>query len=185
MLYYQRGIFVTHNSELYVADTNNYRVQLFRAGQLNGTTMAGREALGTVQLLNPSAVMLDGDGYLFILDAYNYRVVGSGPYGFRCVIGCTNGRGSSSNQLSASRSMAFDSYGNIFIVDTDNNRVQKFFLSSGTCSKCKTGDSVYISLSASERRAVLGHISLREAAAQFRLTRCRRFLSVVVEGHKA
>ena len=135
MLHYQRGIFVTNDSSLYVADTNNHRVQLFRAGQLNGTTMAGREALGTVQLLNPTAVMMDGDGYLFILDCYHYRVVGSGPYGFRCVVGCTGGKGSSLSQLSASMSMAFDSYGNIFVVDTDNNRVQKFLLSSDTCSE--------------------------------------------------
>ena len=135
MLFFQRGIFVSNSSELYVADTNNHRVQLFAAGQLNGTTMAGREALGTIQLLNPTAVMLDGDGYLFILDCYHYRVVGSGPYGYRCVIGCTGGTGSAADQLSAPRGMAFDSFGNIFVVDTGNDRVQKFLLSSSTCSK--------------------------------------------------
>ena len=135
MLYHQRGIFVSNSSDLYVADTNNHRVQFFPAGQLNGTTMTGREALGTIQLLNPSAVMLDGDGYLFILDTYHFRIVGSGPNGFRCVIGCTNGLGSSSYQLSVARSMAFDSHGNIFVLDTDNARVQKFFLTSNTCSK--------------------------------------------------
>ena len=135
LLFHQRGIFVTNNSELYVADTNNHRVQLFRAGQLNGTTIAGREALGTVQLRNPTAVMLDGDGYLFILDSGHYRVVGSGPYGFRCVMGCSNQTGSASDQLSNPQSMAFDSYGNIYVTDTNNNRVQKFLLSSSTCSK--------------------------------------------------
>ena len=134
-LFYQRGIFVTNSSALYVADTKNHRVQLFPAGQLNGTTVAGREALGTILLRDPTAVMLDGDGYLFILDSNHYRVVGSGPYGFRCVIGCTNESGSALDQLSNPQSMAFDSYGNIFVVDTGNNRVQKFFLSSNTCSK--------------------------------------------------
>ena len=134
-LFYQRGIFVTNSSALYVADTKNHRVQLFPAGQLNGTTVAGREALGTILLRDPTAVMLDGDGYLFILDSNHYRVVGSGPYGFRCVIGCTNESGSALDQLSNPQSMAFDSFGNIFVVDTGNNRVQKFFLSSNTCSK--------------------------------------------------
>ena len=135
LLNYQRGIFVSVSFDLYVADSNNHRVQLFRPGQLNGTTVAGREALGTVQLLNPMAVMLDGDGYLFILDCYHYMIIGSGPYGFRCVVGCTSGVGTASNQLSTSRSMAFDSHGNILITDTENNRVQKFFLASNTCSK--------------------------------------------------
>ena len=135
LLFYQRGIFVSISFDLYVADSKNNRVQLFPAGQLNGTTVAGREAPGTVQLSGPGAVMLDGDGYLFILDSGNVRIVGSGPYGFRCVIGCTSGWGSASNQLSNSRSMAFDSHGNIFVTDTENNRVQKFFLASNTCSK--------------------------------------------------
>jgi hypothetical protein len=100
-LYNPRGIFVTVDLDLYVADTNNHRVQLFRAGQLSGTTMAGKEALGTLQLFNPAAVMLDGDGYLFILDSNNFRIVASGPYGFRCVVACTNVRGSASDQLSS------------------------------------------------------------------------------------
>ena len=135
LLYYQRGIFVSISFDLYVADTRNHRIQLFRPGQMNGTTVAGRVALGTIQLLEPAAVMLDGDGYLFILDTSHSKIVGSGPYGFRCVIGCTGRRGSSPSELSASQSMAFDSYGNIFVTDTNNHRVQKFFLASNTCSK--------------------------------------------------
>ena len=135
MLFYPRGIFVSISFDLYVADTNNHRIQLFRPGHMNGTTVAGREALGTVRLLEPAAVMLDSDGYLFILDTYHFRIVGSGPYGFRCIVGCTSGWGSSPYQLSASQSMAFDSHGNIFVTDTDNNRVQQFFLASNTCSK--------------------------------------------------
>ena len=135
-LHNPRGLFVTADLDLYVADTNNHRVQLFRAGQLHGITMAGRAALGTMQLFDPAAVMLDADGYLFILDSDNVRLVASGPDGFRCVIACTYTRGSAADQLSAPLSMAFDRYGNIFVTDTGNSRVQKFVLSSNTCSKC-------------------------------------------------
>ena len=134
-LYHQHGIFVTNSSNLYVADTSNHRVQLFPAGQLNATTVAGRAAPGTVQLFNPTAVMLDGDGYLFILDSYRYRIVGSDPYGFRCVIGCLGDTGSPFDQLFNPQSMAFDSYGNIFVTNTDNIHVRKFRLSSNACGK--------------------------------------------------
>ena len=138
MLYNPSGIFVTVSFDLYVADFSNFRVQLFRAGETNGTTVAGRDAPGTIQLKKPAAVTLDADGYLFIVDCDFARIVGSGPYGFRCIIGCTGSSGLEPNQLRNPHSMAFDSNGNIFVVDSDNNRVQKFALSFNSCSKLNT-----------------------------------------------
>ena len=135
-LFRPQGIFVTINFDLFVADTNNHRIQLFRSGQLNGTTLVSREVSGTMQLHKPTAVILDADQYLFIVDCDKNRIVGSGPDGFRCVIGCGSGWGSDADKLVYPRSMAFDSYGNIFVTDTNNDRVQKFILSSNSCSKC-------------------------------------------------
>ena len=132
------GIFVAINFDLYVADSDNFRVQLFRAGELNGTTVAGTRAPGTIQLKHPAAVTLDADGYLFIVDYNLASIIGSGPYGFRCVIGCTGQSGSEPNQVGNPRSMAFDSNGNIFVVDNINRRVQKFTLSFNSCGKSNT-----------------------------------------------
>jgi hypothetical protein len=125
MLNTPNGIFVDQNFSLYVADCYNNRIQRFNQGQLNGTTVA----LGNITLHYPTAVILDGDGYLFIVDNSNNRIVGSGSTGFRCVVGCS-GSGNQSNQLNSPRSMAFDSYGNMFVTDTNNKRVQKFVLAS-------------------------------------------------------
>ena len=132
---YPCGIFLTINFDLYVADGNNHRIQFFQSGQVNGTTAVGKAAPGTMLLRFPRAVTLDADGYLFIVDKDNNRIIGSGPDGFRCVIGCTSQLGSAADQLSYPLSMAFDSHGNIFVADTDNSRVQKFVLSSNFCSK--------------------------------------------------
>ena len=134
-LYSPRGIFVATSFDVYVADCNNNRIQRFRPGQPSGTTVAGSGAPSTIQLRYPTAVMLDANGYLFIADTNNHRIVGSGPYGFRCVVGCTNGNGSGSDQLSFPQNMAFDSYGNIFVADTSNHRVQKFLVSFNSCGK--------------------------------------------------
>ena len=129
------GIFVTTSFSLYVADSGNDRVQLFLSGQLNGTTKAGNGAPGTISLDNPSGVVLDGQGYLFIVDRGNNRIVGSGPGGFRCIVGCTGTNGCASNQLLAPRRMSFDSVGSIFVVDGGNQRIQKFVLTRNTCGE--------------------------------------------------
>jgi hypothetical protein len=80
--------------------------------------------------------VLDADGYLFIADSNNNRIVGSGPYGFRCVAGCMNMSGSTPTQLYVPRCLGFDSYGNIFVIDAGNGRIQKFVIMANSCGKC-------------------------------------------------
>jgi hypothetical protein len=131
------GIFVDINFDLYVAHCQNHRIQHFRSGQLNATTIAGdRSSDPTIRLTCPTGIVLDADRYLFIVDYGNHRIVGSGPNGFRCLVGCF-GRGSASNQLDYPATLSFDSYGNMFVTDWDNHRVQKFLLSTNSCSKYK------------------------------------------------
>ena len=134
MLRYPYGIFVDINLDLYVADSENNRIQLFREGELNGTTIAGNGAPNTTTLNYPTGIVLDGQKYLFIVDRYNHRIVCSGPNGYRCIVGCSGG-GSASNQLAYPRSMAFDSVGNIFVSDRDNGRIQKYVLLNKSESK--------------------------------------------------
>jgi hypothetical protein len=134
MLNSPQGIFVNTNFDLYVADCNNNRIQLFYSGQLNATTVAGNGFSGAITLDCPTAVILDVENYLFIVDSNNHRIIGSGPYGFQCVVGCSAISGSASDQLNHPQSLAFDSFGNLFVVDTDNNRVQKFLLNANSCS---------------------------------------------------
>ena len=75
------------------------------------------------------------DKYLFIVDQYNHRIVRSGPNGFCCIIGCTGSSGSALNELNMPTSMAFDSFGNIYVVDEENHRIQKFLRLNNTLSK--------------------------------------------------
>lgn len=134
MLSSPKGIFVDSNSSLYVADANNNRIQLFKSKDLTGITVAGNGATNTITLKYPTDVVLDADGYLFIVDSQNNRIIASGSNGFRCIIGCF-GAGKALNQLYYPGHMAFDMYGNIFVTDGSNNyRVQKFVLSTNTCS---------------------------------------------------
>ena len=136
-LNYPRGIFVTINFDLYVADTNNDRIQLFGSGELNGTTVAGSTSLNiTITLHNPVGITLDGNNNLYIADRDNNRiVVGSGPYSFRCLVGCNESSGSAPNQMNGPRMISFDTNGNMFVADWGNNRVQKFLIVTNSCGK--------------------------------------------------
>ena len=130
------GLFVDVNFDLYVADFNNHRIQLFRQGQQNAITVAGSGSLNvTITLDRPIHVVLDMEKYLFIVDQFNYRIVGSNENGFHCIVGCTGSSGSSANTLNKPSSMAFDSFGNIYVVDEFNHRIQKFLRLNNTLSK--------------------------------------------------
>jgi DNA-binding beta-propeller fold protein YncE len=130
------GIFVNINLDLYVADCGNNRIQLFQSGQLSATTVAGIRSSSTTITLNcPTGIVLDGNKYLFIVDQNNHRIVGSGPNGFRCLVGCSGSYGSASNELWLPWTLSFDSHGNMFVTDYENSRIQKFVLSSDSCGK--------------------------------------------------
>jgi tripartite motif-containing protein 71 len=129
------GIFVDISFQLYVADCGNHRVQLFPFGETNGRTVVGAGAPETFDLKCPSGIAMDADGHLFIADSERHLIIGSDRNGFRCVIGCFDTNGSGEEHLSHPQSMAFDSYGNIYVVDTSNGRVQQFLLRTTACGK--------------------------------------------------
>jgi uncharacterized protein (TIGR03437 family) len=138
------GIAVTASGTVYIADTFHHAVRIVTPdGQMNtvaGTGQSGIAAAGTAataaKLSSPTAVALDSNGVLYILDTGNHRVlkivngsiavvVGTGQSGF------TDGVPALQAQLSDPRGLAFDSAGNLYIADNGNNRVRKLTLSSG------------------------------------------------------
>ncbi len=129
-----QGICVDFNFNLYVADSNNNRIQRFALGQSNATTVAGN-GVGNISLDTPTDVVLDADGYLFIVDSNNNRIIGQGLYGFRCLVGCPSSTGAPYSQLNKPQSISFDNKGNMFVSDTDNNQIQKFLLATNSCGK--------------------------------------------------
>ena len=130
MLNYPRGIFVHTNLDLFVADSENDRIQLFRSGTIHGITIAGTS--DTIELYKPNSVVLDANNYIYILDSGNNRIVAETVYGFDCIVSCVK-NSASVDKLSSPLSMAFDSFGNLYVSDSGNQRVQKYLLSDKKC----------------------------------------------------
>ena len=134
-LWNPEGIFVDLSFNLYVADYGNHRIQMFRSGQLNATTVAGTGTTGPFSLSYPTSFVVDRDGYLFIVDRSNHRVIGSSANGFRCLIGCSGSSGSSLDRLINPQSLAFDNVGNIYVNDQGNSRIVQFTLGRNVCGE--------------------------------------------------
>ena len=135
MLKWPNGLVVDMDLKLYVADCGNQRIQLFQPGQLNGTTIIGNGMSGNYTFDCPNGLAIDADGYLIIVDEGNHKVVRAEPNEIRCLVGCSGGSGSASNQLDTPQEISFDSYGNMFISDKDNHRIQKFLFINNSCGR--------------------------------------------------
>ncbi|CAF1277097.1 unnamed protein product [Didymodactylos carnosus] len=132
-LNHPHGIFVDEKFDLYVADCGNNRVQCFRSGKSDGITVAGDKSFSSTISLNcPTGITFDAEKYLFIVDSNNHRILRLGPSGFRCVVGCREGV-FQSTQLSSPFSLSFGHFGNMFVTDAGNNRIQKFQYLKNSC----------------------------------------------------
>lgn len=126
------GIFVDIDLNLYVADTGNNRIQRFEPGYINGTTVAGNQALGEKGLQSPTGVMIDRNGYLYITDCGNQRIIRSESNGFRCIVGCSESHQATFHP----QALWFDTNGNLFVFNQISHQIQKFLRLSSSSGKC-------------------------------------------------
>ncbi|CAF3947620.1 unnamed protein product [Rotaria sp. Silwood1] len=115
-LYLPQGIFVS--------EVGNHQIQRWGKGASFDVTVAGTGKAGSnLNELNfPTDVVVDSKGYMYIVDARNNRVFRWPPdsaYG-ECIVACTGSFGNHPHMLKMPTSMAFDSYGSLFIVDSQN-----------------------------------------------------------------
>jgi trimeric autotransporter adhesin len=130
------GLAVDRSGNVYVADTNNFRVrQISPSGII--TTLAGNGSKGSsgdggpaakAQLTGPFGLKLDGTGNLFIADGTSVRMVtpagvittvaGTGVLGFSGDGGPATGA-----ELGA-WGLAFDGTGNLYLADPWDNNVR-------------------------------------------------------------
>ncbi len=94
------------------------------AGSINGVVGNGSTALNS-----PWDVKLDSMGNVYVADRYNERIqfFAAGQTNATTIAGTTGVSGTGAGQLNGPLSVALDSQMNLIVVDSFNNRVQKFF----------------------------------------------------------
>jgi DNA-binding beta-propeller fold protein YncE len=135
---YPQGLFIRHDLEailLYIADSENHRILVWLSNSTSGQIIAGiTSSYGSRpdQLWNPTALIVDENQCMFIVDSLNSRIL-KWPIGqsFGLIIAGNEQSGSLPNQLNSPFAFAFNSYGALIVADTNNNRIQFFNISCG------------------------------------------------------
>lgn len=124
------GLFVDQNGTIYVADCHNHRIMKWYKGASSGICVAGNGTSGAslAQLNSPTDIVVDSNEYIYISESSNARITRWAPnsmFGV-CIAACTGVLGTAPTQLNGPHSLAFDSYGSLYVGDYGNHRVQKF-----------------------------------------------------------
>ncbi|MEQ1832829.1 MAG: FlgD immunoglobulin-like domain containing protein [Candidatus Eisenbacteria bacterium] len=123
-----RGIAQAPSGEVYIADSNNHRIQRFTSsGAYVGKW--GSNGSGPGQFVFPYSIAVDASGSVYVADRFNNRIQkfsGTGTYLMEWGTG-----GSGNGQFSEPYGVAVDGSSNVYVVDVGNNRLQKF-TSNGT-----------------------------------------------------
>jgi sugar lactone lactonase YvrE len=161
-LNYPLGIAVDTAGILYIADSGNFRIRRVTPDGLISTVAGdGTQSYGgdggpatSAQLSYPQSVAVDSSGNLFIGDTLNNRIRKMTPDGLISTVAGGAGFGyggdggpATSAHLALPSDVAVDIAGNLFISDTENNRIRKVAsatacyglnLNSGGAAICQT-----------------------------------------------
>jgi sugar lactone lactonase YvrE len=145
------GVSVDSTGNVYIADTYNSRIRKVSAGTGLISTIAGTGTQGyngdgiaatTANLNYPSGVTVDSSGNVYIADTNNSRIrkvsAGTGLISTIAGTGTARYNGDGINattaQINYPEGIFADSYGNVYIADSNNRRIRKVSAVTGAIS---------------------------------------------------
>jgi sugar lactone lactonase YvrE len=126
-----RGIAVAPDGTLYVADTNNNRVQhLTPNGEVLSTWGSFADTTSMAALggtfNNPWDVAVAPDGSVYVADTWNYRIQKFTSAGKFITMWGFSGQAEAPEAFWGPRAVAVDDLGHVYVVDTGNKRIVIF-----------------------------------------------------------
>ncbi|MBL0268182.1 MAG: NHL repeat-containing protein [Chitinophagaceae bacterium] len=118
---------VDSNGFIYVADSQNHRVQVFNASRVCVRTLGvtGIEGSDFAHFASPQRLAVDSNNRLYVSDNWNNRVQVFDSVGaYLTTIG--GGWGPESGMLRNPQGVTTDQSGALYVADSQNHRVQKF-----------------------------------------------------------
>jgi len=150
-LSFPSGLALDSAGNLYIADLDNSVIRKVSMSSGMIATVAGNGTAGysgdggpatSAELSYPNGIALDASGNIYIADQYNNSirevtvstgaiatVAGNGTLGYS-----GDGGPATSAELNTPESIAFDSTGNLYIADSDNERIRMVTISTGVIS---------------------------------------------------
>jgi len=130
------GVAVDKNGNVYVTDAGNNKIRkITPAGVVS--TVAGTGAQGsadgvgaTATFSYPEGVAVDSSGVLYVSDFNNHKIRKITPAGVVSTLAGTGAQGSADGAAATAtfshpRGIALDADGNIYVVDSENNKIRK------------------------------------------------------------
>lgn len=123
------GIYVDQSTYgVYIADSGNYRIQLWNVNATQGTTIINSSFSPSLGFL--TAIRRDAQGNFYVVDYVNCHIIRWPPNGTTgIVVAGTGGCGSNNQSLNNPLQIVLDDNSEyVYITDVNNHRIQKWKL---------------------------------------------------------
>ncbi|GAH51888.1 unnamed protein product, partial [marine sediment metagenome] len=119
---YPVGIFIDKNSNLFITDWENDRIQKFNSEGRLLKVIPSKDS--ELKIDGPAGIVLDQNENIIVVEQFNNRVHKISPEGKS--LNLVGKEGSGPGEFLNPRGIAIDKDDNIYVVDTGNSRIQIF-----------------------------------------------------------